>query len=223
MAKHTQIIEFFGLPACGKSTLCDTLLSEQIVDEMIFCRMKEISTEYRKISIFCKLRIFPYRASFLLFLLILKTGDKRKNLRIYKNFFKIIIIYAFCKYNPSDQYMLIDHGVMQSIVSMFYWTKPGRLESSKWIVNCLVGSIGIDYLIFCDVSVAESISRIRKRNRTESGRLDVINDEDELERTLILQSTQYLKLCEQNTKYIIDMEGTLNELCKNVYSIIREN
>lgn len=207
METHTQIIEFFGLPACGKSTLCDALLREE--DRKItFCRMTAISSEYRKISPMQKIRIFPYRASFELSKLIIKSGVSMKNLPIYKGFFLILIIYAYCKHTKHFDYMLVDHGVMQTIVSLFYESDNDKFESSLDVVSHLLNIICIDVPIYCDIPINEAMHRMRKRNRTDSGRLDAITDDNKLEQAMYGQARQFQKL-----SYLVDGHRVDMSLC----------
>lgn len=222
MATHTQIIEFFGLPACGKSTLCDDLISEQGDDKLIFCRMNAISAEYRKTNLLRRIFLFPYKSSFYLILLILKSGFKKDNLRIYKSFFSILIIYAFTKHVKKYNYMLIDHGVIQSVISLFYGARSGVFDSSFNIANCLVKAADVDILVYCDLPVQESISRIRKRNRLDSGRLDAIRDEEKLKMELITQHKQFVMFGRLSADRSINSSQAINELKQNVYKILEE-
>ena len=221
MATHTQIIEFFGLPACGKSTLCNAVIESTISVSTNFCRMNEISSEYRKANIIQKIRCFPYRASLLLLLLIIKSCPSRKNVRIYKSFLSILMIYAFCKHTKKYDYMLIDHGVFQSVVSLFYVSSTSKFNSSVDIVNQLVTTIGIEYPIHCYISVEESIRRMRKRNRVDSGRLDVIGDKKKLETIMIVQSQQFERLSDIRHIQKINMEKTIEHNVSDLFKQIK--
>ncbi len=119
--------------------------------------------------------------------------------------------------------MLIDHGILQSVVSLFYRKETKYFESSLGIVRCLLNTVGIDYPLYCDISVPVSMERMFKRNRQDSGRLDAIRNEETLKDELLLQHRQFVMLCESNATRLINMVENLCDIYQNVYKIIEEN
>lgn len=181
MESHIKIVDLFGLPGCGKTTLENELLKQDETDGLHFCNMTEVSQQYRKESLFCKLMVFPYRVCILwtlFFLLMPKL--QRKDWRIYWSTYLISIIYAYCHSVKSDKVMLVDHGIIQSVSSLMYGRISNLTSCHSKILRRILHLLDIDYCIYCQVSPEISLERMRLRNRQDSGRLDSIESNNDL-------------------------------------------
>lgn len=225
MEQHTKIIEFFGLPGCGKSTLENFLIEEESADTWLFCKMSDLTTKYRKTSFLFKIKNFPYKTFFILFLLLCKLPlVSFNNLRIYGGFFRIVLAYSYAKNTYSTSYVVIDHGIIQSIVSVLYGHSQYNLKNCKkslsWLADCFCD---VSYY-FCSIDPSECLKRLRQRNRKNSGRLDSICDDVSLLHNLSIQKKQFEILASylQNTT-VLDMQRETVEIAKDLLYQIKEN
>lgn len=167
------IIEFNGLPGCGKSTVVDKLLfnleNTTIPYDLPFGKFR------RMIS-----ALFDGSVSFLFFssMFILKCRssnwkEKINNLLGAHYYYQMYLHFVN---HSSYKYLVVDQGLLQFISSFAYMDK---IESENWLIKlfkiCNKGIYKSNIAVInCDVDIDTSLSRISKRGKPDNSRLDML-------------------------------------------------
>ena len=214
MEEHTKIIELYGLPGCGKTTLKRNLIEK---NPTCFCGMDDVTSRYKSSSFFTKCRCLPVSSIWaLLKLFVVFPVLKITDWNIYKGFFSLLVVYNYCKVVKVSDYVIIDHGLVQSCVSLLYSVHLDNKQIYQYQqrFTSFLKSVGVDLFSYCSIPILISLNRVRTRNRMNSGRLDAIYDDDELIKALsregcffdrfytLLQSTSQLGLKIDMTKSV---------------------
>lgn len=194
MATHTQIIEFFGLPGCGKTTLCDLLVAQREDDGGRTVRMSDIGAHYHAASLMTKVQSIPFCTWWLIArLLFTLPRIPLKKWRLYRSFFYISMMYNFCHRQRSADYMVVDHGLMQAVVSVMFGHASDLTPRGWQLLRRICTRLGVDKMVWCDLPVGVSMTRIRKRGRRGNGRLDEIESDEQLLAVLHQQAKFFRK------------------------------
>ena len=191
MAEYTKIVEFYGLPGCGKTTIC-SLLRKHFENKGY--RVGLLNEVTKICSVYHLVSVISYKDIALLFKWCYSImNDSHTSFKIARAPYKRQLIYRCIKMYSDYDYVFIEHGVVQSIVSALYGTKDYTSFLNKMICNKLLQSSSVDMFIYCHVAVEEAFKRIRIRNRKSSGRFDQKPD-NMLSYVLEQQSGQFDKL-----------------------------
>ena len=174
MAKYTKVIEFYGLPGCGKTTLCERLKEQCERDGYT----AGVLTDVTKIGTLpCLLRAFSLKdLCWLTKWCISIKMDNHSSFKIAIAPYKRLLIYRCAKLFSNYDYVFIEHGVVQSMVSALYGTIDYHFVLEKSFSIRLLENTQADLFVNCHVEVQEAFKRIRIRNRTTSGRFDQMPD-----------------------------------------------
>lgn len=172
-----MVVEFVGIPGCGKSTVARAL-QERCTDE------GKIVTMYRnplKSGIIFKLCQSMYIVLISLFekesRSILKKIVKiqihllqMNGIRAYRSLpflFKILLIFRSCIIEGKNNMIIIEQGIFQYILAALY-----RMQYSKKVIRDFVsGNILISkdwYVVFCDIEIDEDMNRLKHRKNGRS-------------------------------------------------------
>lgn len=204
MESYTTFIEFFGLPGCGKTTLCKQIMKE--FDNVNILLMSDVTKEYNVLPLGRKIFLIPYRVWWSLILFLLRCPILPPKLwKIYIGLFKISLTYMYAQRVPKDAIVLIDHGIIQSVVSLLYG-RANRLSLSaqKHLANFIRHFSNVRFT-YCDIPPDISLERIRLRGRVSGGRLDAIDNDTILYDNLCNQKIVFMKILpiiEANTHYL---------------------
>lgn len=175
MAANSKIIELFGLPACGKTTLSrylveniDSSLKSTIFNEAIHGLRKRPWRLVRSVSV-CNV----YRALRLTFLASFNNKRQDAEWLVHGTTYRFLM-----KFTDYDQ-VFVDHGDIQSFVSM----ERGRdlhldKNFSKACSNYLDTSPVFAYF-YCKVDPHVALERMRQRGRV-IGRIDTLEKDLQL-------------------------------------------
>ena len=204
MAKHTQIIEFYGLPGCGKTTLCNSL------KELYLKKGYKVGilTDATKQCSFLRV-ILVFKLYYLIKFSCILMNYVKNGIPLNYAFspFKRLLIYRCVKSFSDYDYFFIEHGVIQSMVSALYgYNSPIAIHNNPTYGKYL-SVIPVDNYIYCKISQEKALERIRIRNRKSSGRFDQMPN-DSLKELLLTQSCQF-----------DEFNMMLNELEKDVHCI----
>lgn len=174
MGTYTKIIEFYGLPGCGKTTLCRRLKDLYVDKGFRVGLLPDAVTDFRWKYLFLKL-------SFREIILYTRFIHKLKKYRVHKNLVLSVIrrflIYKSARVHSKYDYVFIDHGVVQSIVRALYDT-PCPIDLLRTTVfREMLSATFVEGIIHCDISSKEAYNRVRIRNRKNSGTFDQFSDE----------------------------------------------
>lgn len=214
------IIEFNGLPGCGKSTVCRAL--ENLLNE------KKITTSqryYRKAhhQHFSSL-LFDYHSWIITFIAILYSLTI-KPLRVRKLYpFVLASFYRMYRNFRSDNkntVLLVDQGVIQAFVSLSFLDDLKINRLCKWLVMFYCSQKVKFVRIDCNSNIESAAHRIK--SRLQHGiRFEKMTD-DELSKNMLQQCGSFSKIrslfdkC-QSESIKIEMEKDPNENALIIYS-----
>lgn len=228
MAAHTKIIDLFGIPACGKTTLASYMNKKQF-NGLLYASAKEAHHEMKQSSIFKIAKCFNCRSiiSAIRFVSYFPYTKKRRDLPILKWLRDSVFRSFYRKFSKYDV-VLIDHGAVQTFVS---WERGEDFhndsEFQRRVLNYL-NNIESTVFVFCDVDNETSIKRIRQRGR-DHGRLDMIleSDEGSIQSELDAERIRFQKLAELikengHKVIIIDSNGNIDDIAIELADKISE-
>lgn len=170
MAKHTKIIEFFGLPACGKSTLQQELCNDR--PRLFEKPFKPKGLKERILFTLC----FSPR---LLFLALKVASFSNYPLKTTLRCVRSLIYIKYSAKRSNRAYIAVDHGIIQTTVSFENGSNLHLDEKKLNVMNKLIKEtqrmMDISF-VYCNVDISIALDRIKKRNRNE-GRIDMLKEE----------------------------------------------
>lgn len=175
MAAYTKIVDLFGVPACGKTTLAEYLSKNSQADYKI-ASIQNIVTEAKK----NKTR-FILSISLKTFFSALRVrcaapfNKKRRDITL-RGWLLLDLLFNFAKKYSQYDMVLVDHGVIQSFVSL---ERGDNLHEKPKFANACSHYVDISPIttyVFCQIDAQNAMERMHNRNRNV-GRIDVINDE----------------------------------------------
>jgi len=175
MAAYTKIIELFGLPACGKTTLMEYICKHSQNDLNIATKqqvVKEAKQHPLKLtwSLPCERMLSGLRLR-----LCTPLDKKRNNIRIL-GWPSHSRYYAYAKRYTTYDMVLCDHGDIQSIVSL---ERGENLhETNEFCEACFryLNKSQATIYVYCKIDSKAALERMKGRKRI-TGRIDTIGDE----------------------------------------------
>lgn len=184
MSEHTQIIDLYGIPACGKTTLARYMASHP-ADGLRVATMEDcsIAALNDKWHLFLSVSLKNVWAS--IRLRLSAPFDKKRSVIPFKS---ILLLNAYKNYirKYTDYNIVVtDHGDIQSFVTL---ERGDNLhENQKFKEACchyLDASLSSAY-VYCQIDAETALLRMNGRDR-DKGRIDSLSDEitklQELER-----------------------------------------
>ena len=196
IATHPKIVELFGLPGCGKTTLRDNLIQSSESDRK-YSLMTELTRQFKGLSLYSKFRYIPWRIWWKLFRFLLSMPLLPiKEWVYYRVFFSSALIYHYSNFAISSSIIINDHGFVQAVVSLMNGHigelsehQCKKLIEAMQLLPCVL-------LVYCWVPKDVAFQRIRTRNR-DVGRLDVIKDDRLLNEYLQVEEDVFTFLSER--------------------------
>lgn len=182
MATHTKVIDLFGIPACGKSTLCEYMSTADYENVKIVSWLKILhDAKKHPMRLFMSIG-WPSVFAGIRLRCSIPRNMSRKTFSLKKMLLKETLYRYAIKYSEYD-IVLVDHGIVQSFVSL----ESGEdLHLTKTFNSaCLnyLDTTAASIFAYCYLPVKEALERMHKRNR-HSGRIDkmdIQNRQEELE------------------------------------------
>lgn len=176
MAAHTQIIDLYGIPACGKTTLAEYMASHPInglrVVTMHDCMHSALKNKWKLVK---SVSLKNIGAS-----IRLKFSAPLDKKRRYVSLLSIVMMGVYRKYvrkYTDFDVVVSDHGDVQQFVSL---ERGDDLhETKKFIKACahyLDASLTTAY-VDCKIDAETALQRMNDRGR-EKGRIDLIGDQN---------------------------------------------
>ena len=215
----------YGLPGCGKTTVRTQLNAAD--SGYRCCYINDMTARFMKKSLVGKLRALPLREWWLLLRCLISLPLlPRREWNIYRGLFVITLAYRLRKEVAGYDYMVIDHGLVQSTVSLLYGHANSVSEKSAHRLAALLKRLDVEFVVYCKMTPELSLDRIRRRNRLHGdGRLDVIADDVELMSSLRIQYGEFETLASTFSKAlrhatVINMDDTREAIVSKLKTII---
>lgn len=213
MGAHTKIIDLFGTPACGKSTLASFFKSNYSSD--VGLKIDVVKESQKNLGLKFLLSL-SYRDIF--YCTLYHFSIPKSNRRKHSPLYKFILNYAYYNFiNKFSTYDIVvcDNSIVQSIVShqnaadLF-----GNGSFEKSLKGLLSPKKEITY-VWCDTSPITSLERMNSRHRNR-GRIDLMDDDEKLQ-AIKQEREQYCKYYEflvTNKANVIKLDGnkSINEI-----------
>ena len=226
MAAHTQIIDLYGIPACGKTTLARYMASHPTkglkvknIEDCMFAALNDkwhlvMSVSLKNVWASIRLRLsapFDKKRSVIPFRAILLMGA-------FKNY--------ILKYTDYD-IVITDHGDIQSFVTL---ERGDNLHESKRFLSACLHYLNVSLstsYVYCQIDAEEALQRMNGRGR-EKGRIDLITDQHIKLQELEAESkcfdfwTSILKK-RKSSIVELDMKGSIPSVADKLFSILLTN
>ena len=198
MGSRTKILDFYGLPACGKSSLVSFLLESgfpgmTVADKRLALQGNRLSVLLRFIR---SLRFRDLRACVRYHNSIPK--EKRRKGSSLRQFVKNYGYYRYFARFSGYDLVCLDNGIVQSVVS--HQRGHDLIDEGSYrksVKEMITLPIDITY-VWCDVDPSVSLTRMHQRGR-KKGRIDLMEDEHlqlaslEQERQVYLHFTDFIR------------------------------
>jgi len=234
------IIEFYGVPGCGKSTATEIIEKE-------YSSKKRIYSSYDIIEEIQKTKIRHYRTLKKsapqkptlkeLIELFIYIKDKKAIfywcklwilLKASFSFFvrslEIMALYQFCEEKYKDDIIIIHHGIIQNLISFVYINPIPSIEKfSKYAANIIYKEICYIHL---EIEIDNALIRLQNR-KNQHGRLPKIKSDKKLLEALYFQNgifyycDELLNRLEIKNKYKVDNSLDEKNLKRQLFETIK--
>lgn len=175
MEASPKIIEFFGIPACGKSTIVEYLLKMQHNKNVV--SYASLSKDFLHASVIKKIHSIPWGDIIQTLRLAKHVKSKRNNYYFERLFplWKILICYKFAQRYSRYDLIYVDHGLSQSLISLIGGSElTSDLAFYSIAKSFLFRQNNIQY-VYCHVDIDTALSRLQNRG-PHKGRFNKDND-----------------------------------------------
>ena len=236
-----MIIEFYGVPGCGKSTAAEIVEKKYLSNRTIYSSYEIIEEiKQKKIKHYRILeKTIPQKPTIKeLIELFIYIKDKKAIFYWWKlwvmlkasfSFFvrslEIMALYQFCEENHTDDIIIIHHGIIQNLISFVYINPIPSIEKfSKYATNIICKEISYIHL---GIEVDSALIRLRNR-KNQHGRLPKIKSDKKLLEALYFQNgifyycDELLNKLEIKNKYKVDNNLDEEVLKSQLFEIIKK-
>lgn len=196
-----MIIEFYGVPGCGKSTAANIIENEYLSNKKIYSSYKIIEEIQRTTIKHYRLlnKNSPQKPTFKEIIeLFMYLKNKKAIFYWFKlwiilkasfSFFvrslEIMALYQFCEEYHKDEIVIVHHGIIQNLISFVYINPIHSMKNfSKYASKVIDKRIN-----YVHIEIDVDTALIRLRNRTnQHGRLPKIKSDKKLLEVLYFQN-----------------------------------
>lgn len=227
MATNTIVVELFGFPGCGKTTLCSNIKEAKCIKVADF---EDVLNDWSKATITHKLRSLPFLVICRCILFFLSTKIlPSKNRRIYYDIIRRAILAKFAKQLSKYDFVFFDHGFLQGMHSFFYGHEKDLNKQSQCRIRRITESLSryVGLHIYCQLPIDVTIQRLQSRNSSAHSRMDYLrHDYSRISSALEIQQKFFDQLfmivSEAHGANIasISTAGTVNEMTAQLSTLI---
>ena len=176
MAVHTQIIDLYGIPACGKTTLAKRMASHPAdglkVTTMQDCVVAALNDKWHLF-----LSVTPNNLWASIKLKLSAPLDKKRRDVPFKAILLMGVFKNYVRKYTDYDIVVSDHGDIQSFISLERGDNLHKLEKfKKACLQYLDASLSTVY-VYCQIDVEIALRRMNNRSR-DKGRIDSISDQN---------------------------------------------
>ncbi len=216
----TQIVEFNGLPGCGKTTLCDEI-QRTLTSQLNIAYVRDASKSIKEMPLTLRMRRFPFKECFFVICLYLTSPPLAfRDIRMYKSLLKFVINYKLVQCLQNYDILLEDHGLIQRVVSFFYKREKFFKSVHIIIIKKLYEKLMPSKIVYCDISAETALLRMIKRNR-KVGRIDRIKDHNEKLGVLQKQMQLFRDIID-DTNLVVKKEFVKLDMEKSTLQIVND-
>lgn len=222
MAANTKIIEFFGLPACGKTTLSRYLVenADPILKVITYgAAIQGLRNKpWRLIKSFSARNV--YRALWLTFLASFKDNRQNAEWLVHGATYRFLI-----KFTDFDV-VYVDHGDIQSFVSMERGRDLHLDKNFSKACSTYLDTTPVYAFFYCKVNPQIALGRMRQRGR-DIGRIDTLSEDVQL-KELESESQRFdffaRMLREKKKRFMeLDMNKDVKNIAEDFMSLLSNN
>lgn len=223
MAAHTKIIDLFGLPACGKTTLT-RCISEQYGKRLKIATMPLLVQEAKRDKGRLRKSFSPHYFFAGIRLRLLAPFDRKRRVIPLLNWPSHARYYSYAKKYSDFDVILVDHGDIQDIVSLERGEDlHNNIRFSHGCSRYLSISLA-DLYVYCNVRPEVALERMQLRGRN-SGRIDVMGDMAEQLQALKCEKLRFdffaEMLSKEKDKFIeLDMNQPIEQIAEYIMNVI---
>lgn len=223
MAEHTQIIDLYGIPACGKTTLAEYMANYPVkglrVATMRDCMKSAFMNKWKLVK---SITLKSFWAS-----VRLKCSaplDKKRRVIRFKGLLLLSTYKKYVRKYTDYDIVFFDHGDIQYFVSL---ERGDNLhESEKYRKACLryLDASNTTAYIYCHVDAETALQRMNSRGR-DKGRMDTMSDQNLKLQELEKESKRFdfwtTVLKERKTSLIeLETRGSIPSIADIIFSLI---
>ena len=219
------IIEFYGKPGVGKSTVCDELEKKLSINYKVVNLQKFKSPQKFLKKLFFYFRVYSNYRIIILLSYLLKYSQMYTN--SFNNIYwinRIMVLNFLIKQEVSKQnneIILLDEGIIQFLTSLAHGIKI----SEKKIITKICNYFNDTYpkktiLIKCEIKLEDNILRLKKRNRINDR--FIFSDINEMKKQLNIKENNLdfiSSLFKCDKKVILNLEKDKN--CEIIFDLIK--
>ena len=174
MAAHTIIVDLFGIPACGKTSLAE-YISEHYGREIKIATIHQLVKEAKR-NKFALFTSNPIKHIFAAMILRLNVPFEKKRKDVFFwGWPSHDKYYSYAKKYSDYNLILVDHGDIQSIVTLERGDDLHKNENFVKLCSNYLSTSSADVYVYCKVDIMEAFKRMNIRNRGK-GRIDMLKD-----------------------------------------------
>jgi len=201
-----KIIEFAGLPGCGKSTLCKSFIAEKFPQKVYTYKdiIRFVSTKNRRKIYGIYARVNPFRWKLLK---LLKAFSEKYDNISPQAVFILIALYDFTsvlQIFKKNSIVVLDEGFVQNITSIAHLQPINEDKELNDLVKYIQAKKNL-FLVNCSADTDTVVERIRKRNGKD--RFNSITDNKDLKNALSIK--------QDNITKVAKAFGTSVDVCLN--------
>lgn len=219
MAAHTKIIDLFGLPACGKSTLI-IYLKNLNENDLVIGSLRDVRNDAKShlLRYITCISIKIWIATMRLWLSI--PREKIRKEISFKEWLLFGIDLVYARRHTNYDIVLNDPGVIQKLVSLEGGENLHELDSFRNAASNFIDVVELSRFIYCDIDAVISFKRMKNRNRS-NGRIDIISDGNKQLNELVEEKKRFVFLSNILYKkglspYKLCMDGETSEIAEEL-------
>lgn len=223
MAAHTQIIDLYGIPACGKTTLAEYMACHPVnglrVATMRNGMQSALNNKWKLVK---SMSLKNFWVS--IRLKLSAPLDKKRRVIRFKGIMLMGVFKNYVRKYTDYDIVLIDHGDIQQFVSLERGDNLHELEKFSKASSCYLDASLTTAYIYCQIDAETALQRMNNRGR-DKGRMDIMPDQNLKLQELEKESERFdfwtTVLKERKaTIFQLDMKESIPLIADKLFSLI---